>query len=142
MFGYLQIRGKILEGFKMESKADTDDKTDSSPTETTVYSTIRADSFWYRRTYSEISAFSDFTDDNSYSDSPSTVCWTDMKPSNQAVHKRLGMRQKKLSMDDSIENQEPVDIGKFNIMLFFAVLLFYFLSLHYLSISCFTILVL
>lgn len=109
----------------MESKADTDhnldyqpspssvDETEQSPSETTMYSTIRADSFWYRRTFSDVSAFSEFTDDNSYSDSPSPVCWPALKSPNQAVLTRLGMRRNKLSMDDTLENQEPVDMGKF-----------------------------
>lgn len=113
----------------MESKAKTDsdeghnveyqpspssvDETEKSPSETAVYSAIRADSFWYRRTFSDVSAFSEFTDDNSYSDSPSPVCWPAMKSPNQAVLTRLGMRRNKPSMDDSLENQEPVDIGKF-----------------------------
>lgn len=106
----------------MESKADTDhnldyqpspssvDETEQSPSETTMYSTIRADSFWYRRTFSDVSAFSEFTDDNSYSDSPSPVCWPALKSPNQAVLTRLGMRRNKLSMDDTLENQEPVDM--------------------------------
>ncbi|KAL1818254.1 hypothetical protein DCAR_0414550 [Daucus carota subsp. sativus] len=107
----------------MESKAESDenrdlgyqqspasvDQSDDSPTETAVYSTIRADSFWYRRTYSEISAFSEFTDDNSYSDSPSPLCWPALKSPKQPVLRRLGMQQNKLGMDDTLENQEPVD---------------------------------
>ncbi|KAK1373909.1 Rop guanine nucleotide exchange factor 3 [Heracleum sosnowskyi] len=108
----------------MEPKGDTDetheldyqpspssvDETEKSPSETMVYSTIRADSFWYRRTFSDVSAFSEFTDDNSYSDSPSPACWPAMKSPNQAVLTRLGMRKNKLSMDVTLENQEPVDI--------------------------------
>lgn len=127
MFDFLQISGRIPEDFKMESKADTDethnvdyepspssvDETEKSRSETMVYSTIRADSFWYRRTFSDVSAFSEFTDDNSYSDSPSPVCWPAVKSPNQAVLKRLGMQRNKLSMNDTLENQEPVDIGKF-----------------------------
>ena len=113
----------------MESKAESDenrdlryqqspasvDQSDDSPTETAVYSTIRADSFWYRRTYSEISAFSEFTDDNSYSDSPSPLCWPALKSPKQPVLRRLGMQQNKLGMDDTLENQEPVDKGNYSI---------------------------
>lgn len=126
----------------MESKANSDeshnldyqpspssvDETEKAPSETAIYSTIRADSFWYRRTFSDVSAFSEFTDDNSYSDSPSPVCWPAVKSPNQAVLTRLGMRRNKLSMDDTLENQEPVDIGKFLIMFSFQCFLLFRVS--------------
>lgn len=110
----------------MESAADTDesydlgyqpspssvDQTENSPTETTSYSTISGDSFGYRRMYSEISASSELTDDSSYSDSPSPVCWPAMKYPNQVVLTRSGTRQRNLGIDDNPENHEPVDIGK------------------------------
>lgn len=107
----------------MESAADTDESYDlgyqpsPSSVDQTSYSTISGDSFGYRRMYSEISASSELTYDSSYSDTPSPVCWPTMRSPDLAVLTRLGTGPRKLGMNDNSENQEPVDIGTFVIML-------------------------
>lgn len=94
------------------------DQTDNSPTKSTVYSTISSISFMYSRTYSEASAFSEHTDDSSCSEMPSPVCWPAMKSPRQAALSKLGMGQHKHNTVDYADNQEPVDLGEFNIILF------------------------
>ncbi|KAK6162326.1 hypothetical protein DH2020_002167 [Rehmannia glutinosa] len=75
-------------------------------TETTSYSTMSGDSFAYCRTNSEASAFSEHTDDNSYSDVASPHCWQGLKSPARAALSRLGMRQHKHGMDEEIMDLE------------------------------------
>ncbi|KAG8663829.1 rop guanine nucleotide exchange factor 3 [Manihot esculenta] len=102
----------------MDTSSNYDDSSDvgyhPSPssldqTETPGFSTS-GDSFLFRRTYSETSAFSDPSDpieDNSYSSEPSPCHWPPNKSAalNQPVLGRLGMKQRKHIIDD----QELVD---------------------------------
>lgn len=76
---------------------------DQSLTETTSYS---VDSFAYCRTSSEASAFSDHTDDHSYSDVASPLSWQGLKSPARAALSRLGMRQHKHGLDDEIMDLE------------------------------------
>lgn len=105
----------------MDTSSNYDDSSDvgyhPSPssldqTETPGFSTS-GDSFLFRRTYSETSAFSDPSDpieDNSYSSEPSPCHWPPNKSAalNQPVLGRLGMKQRKHIIDD----QELVDPGE------------------------------
>lgn len=87
------------------------DQNDQS-TETPVYSTMSTDSFAYRRTYSETSAFSDPIDDNSSSSEPSPSNWPVPK-SGQAALNRSGMKQQKSVVDNSLDEQESLELGGF-----------------------------
>ncbi|XP_009621685.1 rop guanine nucleotide exchange factor 3-like [Nicotiana tomentosiformis] len=73
---------------------------DQSPTETTGFSTLSGYSFAYCRTNSETSAFSEHTDENSWSETGSPMSSRGMKSPTRAVLSRLGMRQHKTIADD------------------------------------------
>ncbi|MCD9645526.1 Rop guanine nucleotide exchange factor 2 [Datura stramonium] len=79
---------------------------DQSPTETTGLSTLSGNSFAYCRTNSETSAFSEHTDENSWSETGSPMSSRGMKSPTRAVLSRLGMRQHKTIADDP----ETVDL--------------------------------
>ncbi|PSS24303.1 Rop guanine nucleotide exchange factor like [Actinidia chinensis var. chinensis] len=80
------------------------DQTDHSPTGTTGFSVISSDSFAYFRTSSEVSGFSEQTDD---SETPSPV-WMLRKTTNLS---RLGTRnQHKHLLEDKNDDPEPVDL--------------------------------
>lgn len=81
---------------------------DQSPTETTGFSTLSGYSFAYCRTNSETSAFSEHTDENSWSETGSPMSSRGMKSPTRAVLSRLGMRQHKSIADDP----ETIDLGK------------------------------
>ncbi|KAI3444544.1 hypothetical protein Pfo_001209 [Paulownia fortunei] len=82
------------------------DQTDQSLTETTSYSIMSGDSFAYCRTNSEASGYSEHTDDNSYSEVASPLCWRGLKSPARAALSRLGMRQHKHGMDEEIMDLE------------------------------------
>ncbi|OAY49165.1 rop guanine nucleotide exchange factor 3 [Manihot esculenta] len=95
----------------MDTSSNYDDNSDQgyhpSPssldqTETPRFSTTSGDSFLFRRVYSQTSAFSDPTDDNSYSSEPSPCHWSENRssPHNQPVLGRLAMKQRKQIIDD------------------------------------------
>lgn len=89
------------------SSIDQNDQTSTS--ETPVYSTMSADSFTYRRTYSENSAFSDPIDDNSSCSEPSPSNWP-VSRSAQPALSRLGMQQQKTVVDKNLDDQESMDL--------------------------------
>lgn len=97
------------------------DQIDKSTTETPGYSTISGDSFAYCRTNSETSAFSEPTDDQSYSSEPSPSCWHALKSlnsgagvNNHSVLTKLGMKQHKSRVGDhKLNDQEVLDSGEF-----------------------------
>lgn len=91
------------------SSIDQNDQTSTS--ETPVYSTMSADSFTYRRTYSENSAFSDPIDDNSSCSEPSPSNWP-VSRSGQPALSRLGMQQQKTVVDKNLDDQESMDLGR------------------------------
>ncbi|XP_052192141.1 rop guanine nucleotide exchange factor 3-like [Diospyros lotus] len=106
------------EGAKMDSSFEKSDlgfqpspssvdQTDHSPTGATSSSMMSTDSFAYCRTSSEISAFSDPTDDSSFSETP-IPSWFLGKSSNFG---RFGMRQQKEVLDNKAEDHEPVDMA-------------------------------
>lgn len=82
---------------------------DQSPTETTGLSMLSDNSFAYCRTNSETSAFSEHTDENSWSETGSPMSSRSLKSPTRAVLSRLGMRQHKTIADDP----DTVDLGKF-----------------------------
>lgn len=86
---------------------------DQSAAET---STMSSDSFLYRRTNSNASAFSESAGDSSYSGEASPSCWPNVKStlSNQAVLSRLGMKKRMNFTDDKLEDHEAVDSGGFH----------------------------
>ncbi|XP_050387358.1 rop guanine nucleotide exchange factor 3 [Argentina anserina] len=81
---------------------------DQSAAET---STMSGDSFLYRRTNSDVSAFSESIDDSSYSGEASPSCWPNVKSntSNHAVLRRLEMKKRMDLADDKLEDLEAVD---------------------------------
>lgn len=88
------------------------DQNDHSLTETST----SGDSFMYRRTNSETSAFSESVDDSSYSGEASPWFCPNVKTRfhNQVALTRLGMKQhNKNATDDKLEDHEAVDAGWF-----------------------------
>ncbi|XP_062001423.1 rop guanine nucleotide exchange factor 3 [Rosa rugosa] len=75
-------------------------------------STMSSDSFLYRRTNSDVSAFSGSVGDSSYSGEASPSCWPNVKSnlSNQTVLSRLGMKKRMNLTDDKLEDLEAVDL--------------------------------
>lgn len=84
------------------------DQNDHSPTDTTEYSPLSLDSFGYCRTNSEVSAFSDPTDESSYSNEPSPSLWPVTKP---IALSRLGMNQHKHVVGNETDDHEATDSG-------------------------------
>ena len=82
------------------------DQTNHSPTGTTGFSVTSSDSFAYFRTSSEVSDFSEQTDDW---ETPSPV-WMLRKTPNLSIL-RTKNQHKHLS-EDKNDNPEPVDLGK------------------------------
>ncbi|KAK9273557.1 hypothetical protein L1049_018367 [Liquidambar formosana] len=87
------------------------DQNDQSTPDASGYSMLSGDSFGYCRTNSETSAFSEPTDENSYSDEPSPSLWSVTKSvtQNQAVLSRLGMKQHKHFTDHKPSDHEAID---------------------------------
>lgn len=89
------------------------DHNDHSIAETST----SGDSFMYRRTNSEASAFSESIDDSSYSCEASPWYCQNVKPrfNNQAALTRLGMKQHNKNItDDKFEDHEVFDAGGFS----------------------------
>lgn len=99
----------------MDSNSTSDDmgyqpslsSVDQTDHETTSYSMMSADSFAYCRTNSEASAFSEHTDDNSFSEVASPLSWQGLKSPARNALSRLGMRQHKHGVYEEI-----IDLGK------------------------------
>nr|XP_004510787.1 rop guanine nucleotide exchange factor 3-like [Cicer arietinum] len=77
------------------------DQNDHSINGTVEYSPFSGDSFAYYRTNSEVSNLSETIDDNSFGSEPLPSPWMNVKHgASPAVLSRLGMKQRKLSLDD------------------------------------------
>ncbi|KAL2477816.1 Rop guanine nucleotide exchange factor 3 [Forsythia ovata] len=88
------------------------DQTDQSPAGTPSYSILSRDSFAYCRTNSETSAFSEHTDDHSYSEIASPICWPGMKSPMRAALSRLGMNQRRHCLDEKKRDEVTTDVGE------------------------------
>ncbi|KAL2477710.1 Rop guanine nucleotide exchange factor 3 [Forsythia ovata] len=86
------------------------DQTDQSPTDTPSYSILSRDSFAYCRTNSETSAFSEHTDDHSYSEIASPICWPGTKSPMRAALSRLGMNQRRHCLDEKKRDEVTTDV--------------------------------
>ncbi|XP_022872906.1 rop guanine nucleotide exchange factor 3-like isoform X2 [Olea europaea var. sylvestris] len=86
------------------------DQTDQSPTETPSYSILSRDSFAYCRTISETSTFSEHTDDNSYSEIASPLCWPGRKSPTRASLSRQGMSQHRHCLDEKNRDEVSTDV--------------------------------
>ncbi|XP_057454627.1 rop guanine nucleotide exchange factor 3-like isoform X2 [Lotus japonicus] len=81
------------------------DQNDHSITETAGYSPFSVDSFAYYRSNSEVSTLSEPIDDNSSASEPSPSPWISVKHgASQASLSRLGMKQRKHSLDDKSDD--------------------------------------
>lgn len=91
------------------------EQNDQSVTETPVCSTISGESFPYSRTYSETSAFSEPTDDNSSfgEPSPTPSCCPILKSGahNQPIFTRLGMKLHKKVSSGELDDSEAANLG-------------------------------
>ena len=92
------------------SQSSLDQNDQSSSTEATSFSLQSGYSFC--RTNSDVSAFSEPTDDNSstFSETPSPLCWPGMKSPKTPVLSKLVMQQQNPAADDETENE---DLGGF-----------------------------
>lgn len=126
LYRVLQNRGISLEVQEMDGILNSDenyemgyypspssmDQTDQSPTETPSYSILSRDSFAYCRTISETSTFSEHTDDNSYSEIASPLCWPGRKSPTRASLSRLGMSQHGHCLDEKNRDEVSTDVGE------------------------------
>lgn len=85
------------------------DQNDHSVSETPEYSPFSRDSFAYCRTNSEVSNLSEAVDDNSYASDPSPSPW--MSAKHGAVLSRLGMKQRKHSLDGKSDDLDILELG-------------------------------
>lgn len=88
------------------SQSSLDQNDQSSSTEATSFSLQSGYSFC--RTNSDVSAFSEPTDDNSstFSETPSPLCWPGMKSPKTPVLSKLVMQQQNPAADDETENED------------------------------------
>ncbi|CAK8560821.1 unnamed protein product [Lathyrus sativus] len=83
------------------------DQNDHSVSETPEYSPFSGDSFVYCRTNSEVSNLSEAVDDNSYASDPLPSPW--MSAKHGAVLSRLGMKQRKYSLDGKSDDLDILE---------------------------------
>ncbi|KAK2353756.1 rop guanine nucleotide exchange factor [Trifolium repens] len=83
------------------------DQNDHLISETPEYSPFSGDSFAYCRSNSEVSNLSEAIDDNSYASDPSPSPWMSVK--HGAVLSRLGMKQRKHSLDDKSDDLDLLE---------------------------------
>ncbi|CAL5196076.1 unnamed protein product [Lathyrus oleraceus] len=83
------------------------DQNDHSVSETPEYSPFSRDSFAYCRTNSEVSNLSEAVDDNSYASDRSPSPW--MSAKHGAVLSRLGMKQRKHSLDGKSDDLDILE---------------------------------
>lgn len=99
------------------SQSSTDQSDQPSPTEATRFSTQSGYSFC--RTNSDISAFSEPTDDSSFSETPSPLYWPGMKSPKNPVLSRLGMQQQRNHVvDDETETEDLGGVCKIALFIF------------------------
>jgi hypothetical protein len=84
------------------------DQNDQSTSETPGRSTLSGSPCAYCRTNSETSAFSEPTDDNSFSSEPSPLRWPVAKSRSLT---RLSMKPKKQVVDNKLDDNESTDSG-------------------------------
>ncbi|KAK4483471.1 hypothetical protein RD792_010663 [Penstemon davidsonii] len=95
------------ENYELGYQPSLSSSMDQSLTETTSYSVMSVDSFAYCRTNSEASAFSEHTDDHSFSEAASSPhSWQGLKSPARLALSRLGMRQHTSGMDEEIMDLE------------------------------------
>ncbi|KAL3829665.1 hypothetical protein ACJIZ3_018467 [Penstemon smallii] len=98
--------GNSDENYELGYQPSLSSSMDQSLTETTSYSVMSVDSFAYCRTNSEASAFSEHTDDHSFSEAASPHSWQGLKSPARLALSRLGMRQHTSGMDEEIMDLE------------------------------------
>ncbi|KAL3517165.1 hypothetical protein ACH5RR_024067 [Cinchona calisaya] len=91
-----------------QSSLDQNDQSSSSPTADEATRLSMQSGYSFCRTNSDISAFSEPTDDNSssFSEAPSPLYWPGMKSPKAPVLSRLGMQQNNHVLDDEPETED------------------------------------
>ncbi|KAK7295085.1 hypothetical protein RJT34_17988 [Clitoria ternatea] len=88
---------------------------DHSSSDTPAFSRLSGDSFAYCPTWT--SSESEIVDDSSYASEPSPSRWMAVKAgAKQAVLSKLGMKLRKLSMDDKLGGNDHLDSGELEMM--------------------------
>ncbi|XP_028770336.1 rop guanine nucleotide exchange factor 3-like isoform X1 [Neltuma alba] len=97
-----------------QPSASSVDQNDQSAT---GYSTFSSDSFAYCRSNSQASNFSEPVDDNSSAGEPSpSWCLTAKPVTNQAVLTRLGIKPGRHSLDNKLEDLDPLESAELEMM--------------------------